>query len=249
MDRCWAMCRAWNERVLIPYWVRHYMTFCEQVIVYLDEDTDDGTGVLADREGAEVVVVPAVGLDDLTFVAFAQDHYKEARGKAQWVCWADADEIVYAPNTAKRLDDWRALGVNCLHTHGYSMVADALPTGDGQIYDEITRGFRSPEYDKVCLFDPELNVHWEPGKHVASVRSRGNKASVAWGSKDDPVKLLHYRYLGEAWCRERHARNWARIDTAHRRVRLGWETNPDWTGPFSVGWYAENAERAQEVVP
>lgn len=249
MDRCWAMCRAWNEATLIPYWVRHYKTFCTWVIVFVDDATDDDTVVRARAEGADVIRVPAMGLDDLAFVQFAQDTYKKAREYAQWVCWADADEIVYAPQMAKHLDGWREAGVNCLRTQGYSMVADAPPTGDGQIYDEIKRGFRSPEYDKVCLFDPELNVHWEPGKHVASVRARGNKASVAWGSKDDPVKLLHYRYLGEQWCRERHARNWARIDTAHRRVRLGWETNPDWTGPFSVGWYAQQAERAQEVVP
>lgn len=243
MDRCWAMTRAWNEEKLIGYWVRHYRTFCERVIVYIDQDTDDKTATHAIVEGAETVYVSSVGLDDLAFVTFAQERYLWARGWAQWVCWTDADEIVYAPDMGVRLDALRAQGVTVPTVQGYSMVADAPPTGTGQIYEEITRGFSSSEYSKVCIFDPELDVQWTPGKHTATVR--GN---VVHDEGSDPLKLLHYRYLGEQWCRERHARNWARMPEVQRRASYGRETAGDWDGPYSIAWYAQQSRQAYEVI-
>jgi hypothetical protein len=237
------MCRAYDEATLIPYWVRHAQTFAERVIVYLDEDTDDGTGFLAGREGAEIVVVPSVGLDDGAFVTFAQEHYREARDHAQWVCWTDADEIVYAPNLAHWLDTLRSQGVTCPSVQGYAMVADAPPCGEGQIYEELTRGFPASDYSKVCVFDPDLDVLWEPGRHRAMVR--GN---VVRDDGSNPIKLLHYRYLGAGWCQKRHARNWERITNGQRQTGLGRETSPNWTGAYSVAWYERQAALAQEVV-
>lgn len=248
MDRCWAMTRAYNEERLIAYWVRHYETFCERVVVYVDMDTNDATAEIAERLGAHVYWVPSLGLDDLAFVTFAQEHYRAAAGRAQWVCWTDVDELLYAPNLGERLDMLRAAGVTCPHVAGYSMVADAPPRGTGQIYDEITRGFPSVEYSKVCVFDPELDVFWSPGKHEARVVGNVVRDDPGDGASSDPLKLLHYRYLGEAWCRARNARNWARIDERNRSMMHGRETSPGWGGDYGLAWYAQQAARAQEVV-
>jgi glycosyltransferase involved in cell wall biosynthesis len=210
----------------------------------VDADTDDGTPELARREGAEVRLHSTGGkLDDVGFVAFAQNRYPEARGNAEWVAWVDADEFLYHPRLSERLDELRAQGVTYPRVSGYQMVADAPPDGPGQLTEHVRRGLPAKEYGKPCIFDPALDVRWTPGKHDASVTGAATRDD---GS--DPLKLLHYRWFGERWLRERNARNFARIDAANRAVRHGQEVYPDWTGTYSAQWFREHAPEATEVV-
>lgn len=244
MDRCWAFCLAFNEATLIPYWVAHYRQFCERVIVYVDTDTNDGTGVLASKAGATVRFHNTGGkLDDFGFVRFAEDRYPEARGKAEWVVWVDADELLYHPRIGHRLDELRAQGVTLPRVAGYQMVADAPPSGKGRLTQLVRRGLPATEYGKPCVFDPALEVRWSPGKHDASVTGQAIRDD---GS--DPLKLLHYRWFGEAWHLARNARNYARIDEANRAAQHGREVYPDWEGMYSPAWFRAHAHEAQDVV-
>jgi hypothetical protein len=243
MPRCWAFTLAYQEATLIPYWVRHYTSFCEKVVVYVDAATDDGTDRLARLAGAEVRFHDTGGIDDEGFVAFAREHYPEARGHADWVVWVDADEFLYHPHLGRRLAELREAGVTRPVVQGYQMVADAPPSGNGQIYDEITRGLPAAEYSKTCVFDPALDVAWTPGKHHATVTGADVRGDGA-----DPLKLLHYRYLGRDWLVARNARNYARCTEANIGRRHGVETYPDYTGVYSAAWFAEQTANAQEVV-
>lgn len=246
MDRCWAFTLAYNEATLIGYWVAHYRSFCERVIVYVDADTTDGTGRLASHAGATVHFHNTGGrLDDVGFVAFAEERYPLARGMAQWVVWADADELLWHPRLPGRLDELRAAGVTYPRVEGYQMVADAPPPpySGTPLTELVTRGLPAREYGKPCVFDPALGIRWTPGKHDATVSGPATRDD---GS--DPLKLLHYRYFGERWLRERNARNYARIDEANRGMGHGREVYPDHDGVYSARWFAEHAPQAQEVV-
>lgn len=246
MARCWAFCLAYQEETIIPFWVRSYRAFCERVVVYVDTDTDDGTPAIVEREGGEVRLHRTGGvLDDDGFVAFAQERYKEARGHADYVIWVDADEFLYHPRIGERLDELQAAGVTVPKVRGYTMVADAPPTGRGHIYDEIRMGLPSAEYGKPCIFDPALDVQWSPGKHTATF---AGGAVVRSDGQGDPLKLLHYRYLGEAWMVARNARNFARIDEANRAKQHGKEIYPGYVGPYSPAWFAAQRGAAIDVI-
>lgn len=239
----WAFTLAYNERLMIPYWVRHHKTFCERVIVYVDQDSDDGTWELAEREGAEVRLYVGNGaLDDLAFIDLAHEHYKEARGKSDWVIWTDADEFVYHPKMAERLEKYRAEGANYPSVEGYCMFGLQPPSGNGQIYDEINTGIAAPEYAKVCIFDPMLDVRWEPGKHTAEVHG------AVRGSGNDPIKLLHYRWLGEAYFLARNQRNYERLNEVNKQRQHGKELYPGYNGKYSPEWYAERVDVAMAVL-
>lgn len=250
MDRCWAFCLAYNESVLIPFWVRHYRTFCERVMVYVDRDTNDGTGSLALREGAYVRFHDTGSrLDDFGFVTFAQGAYKEARGQAQWVLWVDADEFLSHPTIKEHLDTLRGKGVTLARTEGYAMLADEPPIGRSEVlwhlYDDpqYRHGVPAPAYAKPVLFDPALDVTWTAGKHQASWAPPAVEDATS-----EPVKLLHYRWFGREWCEERNARNYARIDEANRAARHGSEVYPGASGEYSPVWYADRVAEAAEVL-
>ena len=242
MSTCWAFTLAYNEGDFIAHWVRHYRSFCERVTVYVDTDTNDSTASQAVALGADVRWHRTGGLDDVAFVAFAQDRYKEARGHVDWVVWVDADEILYHPRLPTRLGDLRAQGVTLPQVQGYQMVSERPPSGAAPIYQQIKRGIPAREYSKVCVFDPALDVRWAVGKHTAEV------PGAVHDDGSDPLRLLHYRYLGEAWLRGRNARNYARMGEGQLGRRHGVETYPDHEGPYSPAWYAEQTANAQEVV-
>jgi len=235
----WAFTIAYNEEILIPYWVRHYVTFCDKVVVYVDVDTDDATTILAEAEGAEVRSYEGDGLDDLAFVAFAEEHYPEARGHADWVIWTDADEILYHPQIEQRLRELRRQKVNYPTVTGYSMTADAVPTTLGQIYEEIQTGFHADAYSKVCVFDPDLDLHWQTGKHAATVNGE-----VRPDDGSDPLRLLHYRWLGDDYFLDRNRRNYSRLNVVNRAMQHGRETYPGYQGVYSPAWYAERRSSA-----
>lgn len=240
----WAFCVAYNEATIIPYWVRHYRTFCARVIVYVDQDTTDDTAALARREGAETRVYPnSTGLDDIAFVQFAEAHYPEARGHADWVIWTDADEILYHPQMRRRLLQLRRLGVNYPTVTGFSMMADAPPTTAGQIYDELQRGFSSDAYSKVAIFDPELDVHWQTGKHKADVRG-----ATVTDDGSDPIQLLHYRWLGQEYFLERNRRNYARLNALNKSLGHGREIYPQARGDYTPEWYQQQRDAAKVLL-
>lgn len=240
----WAFCLAYQEETVLPYWVRHYRTFCERVIVYLDTDTTDNSEKLALAEGAEVR--PYVGsgyLDDILFINFAEENYVEARNKADWVIWSDADEFLYHPSIIEKLDMLRNHGVTVPAVVGYDMFADAPPSGSGHIYDLINTGVPSANYGKVCIFDPSLQVRWSTGKHTATI-----DGYVVRDDGNDPLKLLHYRWLGEAWHLARNARNYARLNAENIARQHGKEIYPGAQGLYTPEWYKEQALLAVKCI-
>lgn len=243
-DRAWAFCLTFNEETMIGYWTKHYKTFCERVVVYVDSETTDRTREIAMSYGADVREYFGSGhMDDIAFIQFAQHHYREARGQADWVVWTDADEFVYHPRLVDRLAEFRDEGTNFPVTVGYSMLADAPPSGPGQIYEQITRGIEATEYAKVAIFDPILDVNWITGKHAAEVHGPAKRDD---GS--DPLRLLHYRWLGAQWFAERNARNFSRLNDINRKAQHGRETYPGYFGKFSPEWYNGQLELAKVCV-
>lgn len=242
----WAYCLAYNESLLIKYWVRHYKTFCERVIVYVDKESDDDTSSIAKSEGAEVRDYYGQGnLDDITFIRFAQDHYREARGLVDWVIWVDADEILYHPNLSERLVKMHSVGINAPNTIGFGMISDKPPEKNGQIYQEIQHGIPAVDYSKVAIFSPFLDVEWAPGKHTAKITG---PIDVIHDDGTDPLRLLHYRWMGEQWFLDRNKRNFERISSDNRRSMYGKETYPEYEGIYSKEWYKNQMKLAKICV-
>jgi len=235
----WVYAIIHNEAPLLPYFLRHYQSVADKIILFDDQSTDASVDI-ALRAKAEVRLYPGQGLDDLRFVEFAAETYPEARGRADWVIWVDADEFIYHPYLRMTLGRYMASGVTLPLIDGYAMLARDFPTTDGQIYDEITTGVAYAPESKRCVFNPAIDIRWGAGKHYLE-REVGAVASAR-----AELKLLHYRHLGGAWFDGRNARNGARLSERNIALKLGWQVLPE--NHDRAGWHTqqnlfEHAER------
>jgi hypothetical protein len=233
----WLYAIVRNEARLMPYFIRHYMTFVDKLIFY-DDQSDDGTReLIAACPQAELRNWPGShGIVDDEFLNFANEQWKEAIGKGDWVAWVDGDEFLYHPTMRDLLEQYLKDGVELPQITGYTMVADHFPTTTGQIYDEIKTGFYDDAWSKPAIF--RSNMRWNMGRH-----SYNSNFAVLRPSPRPEIKLLHYRCLGMDYLKERHARNWARVPEHCRRQNLGTNCAPEYHDHHSVSWFEEISKR------
>lgn len=212
----WAYTIVRNEIQMLPWWIRHYQSFCEKLIVY-DDRSDDGTDVYAREAGCDVRALPYSGLDDGLQAQFSSWMYREARGQADFVVVVDADEFLVGPIRASY----------CLpYVGGFQMVSDDLPSREdhpGQLYDYCQTGIPYPEESKPCVFRPELNLEFGVGRHGTNIPP----------TETSNLKLLHYRWFGRSYAQERNARNFARLSERAQRYRWGFHTSPEHTDSWA----------------
>jgi len=79
----------------------------------------------------------------MAFVTFGNYIIREAIGKADWVYWPDADEIMVGKDVRGRLDFHLAAGDWIVRSPEWQMISDKFPTTTGQIYEKSTRAFTS----------------------------------------------------------------------------------------------------------
>jgi len=216
----WTFCLLHNEAPLLPYFLRHYAPLSERVILYDDHSSDGGPSLAQAYANVTVRPYPGGGLDDLAFVEFAGQAYREARGQADWIIWVDADEFVYHPALRSVLAGYTFQGFTLARTLGYAMWAERFPSGAGQIYDEIKSGVVDPHYAKPVILNPAVDIAWHAGKHGLLSGAETVRESPA------EIKLLHYRHLGQAYYDGRNARNYGRMSAANIARGHGFQTYP-----------------------
>lgn len=235
-----------DERVLAPYFLRYYETFAQNIYVW-DDDSQDGTRELLEQH-PKVTILPLEKFGDRNdyWVESVFTQYETySKGKADWVMIADADEFIVHRHLKQELERQRAAGVQLIMCRGWCMLSDHIPTTDGQIYGEIKRGVPDKWATKWSIFDPEIKVRFQKGRHHYP-------AEVTPGTKylkHNAFRILHYRYLSEDWVVERDARNMRRLvlagyPPATSRIR----NLPDGSHGCPVQWYRDTLPKAMEIV-
>lgn len=186
---------------MLPYFFRHYDHLVSRYVIYDHDSTDDTPAILDAHPRVErrrfVVENNAVCV---TAQQMKNEAWKESRGRADLVLVCDVDEILYRPRLSQYIQDAVDRGVTLFRPQGWEIVAKSFPTHTGQLYDMIKRGFRSPSFDKLCLFNPNAidEINYEPGAHAAI--PTGKVVEDAYG-----LKLLHHKYMGPEYLVERYA--------------------------------------------
>lgn len=221
MVRIVAYAPCWNEEEMLPFYLRHYGTFCERIVVYDNQSTDRSRETLRAHPKVEVRELESGGrFDEEANLRMKHEGYKAEVGRADFVIVGDVDEILWAPDMAEFLAGCQARGETVIQSAGYQMVSARFPVGDGQIYDLARLGAPYPGYSKTICFAPEVTIRWTPGCHRA------------WGPAQakicpERLPLLHYKFLSRRYVKRRYAAQNARRSEAMRKA--GYGLHLDWT--------------------
>ena len=180
---------AYNEELLMPFFLRHYCKFANQITIF-DNESTDRTAEIIRSFGANVISFKTNNtMMDSVQVRIKNEEYKKSRGKADWVIVVDSDELVYHPDIVSLLAKYKKDGITFPKVDGYDMIGDDYPKFEGQLYDEIKQGVSEWMYCKRAIFDPFIGINYVVGAHKCSPHG-----SIV-ESKKAEIKLLHYRFL------------------------------------------------------
>lgn len=236
----YAVC--WNERLILPYFLRHYEQFCEKIIIY-DNGSDDGSQDLIKAHPAgELRTVDSRGeFREDTVTLCKETKWKECSDKPDWVIACDIDEFLYHPRLLEFLAECREQSVTIPVPSGWQLVSEAFPEGSGQIYDEVRTGTPDRLYGKWVIFDPAAitAMNYNPGCHMAVPDGRVEKRN------DPALKLLHAKYLGLDYLSSRYRALAARV--GHFNRSRGFTGQYDWSDERLAAAFAHSLKSARSV--
>lgn len=196
-----AIC--YNEEVRLPYFLRHYSQFADIHIID-NYSTDNSMAICKGK--TELTKFDTKGeLRDDVFILIKNSCWKDS--KADWVIVCDVDELVYHPDIFKILDNTKA---TIFQPRLFNMFSEKLPTGDGQIYDEIQYGSEDIRR-KMLMFKPKEieEINFSPGCHVA--HPTGNVII----NREDLI-ILHFQFLSRKFTIKRYAEFSKRLSKTNR---------------------------------
>jgi len=212
-----------NTADTLPFFLRHYETFADEISAFDDHSTDGTREMLAAHPKVKLRDWPhKTGIDEDLFLAHWQEWYPKARGHFDWVMIVDPDEFLWALEMRALLANH---GAEVIRSIGWNMVGDGLPKDDGrQIWEINPIGVPAPVYSKSVVFRPHIEINWNRGKHALE-----NCNPLV--SSDYPIKLLHYRYMGADYTRAKNAKNYARCGLLSGDKGAAWSCSPSYDGP------------------
>lgn len=216
---------TWNEIEIIEWFLAHYGTIADRIIVYDGGSTDGTREAVAACPKAELIDLESEGKlrDDLHIEV--KNNAWRGRG-ADWVICVDCDEFLFSPAAplAEALGRLEAAQIAVPRTTGVSMFSETFPAycQGQQLYGHITHGVRDDHYSKCVLFSPRrvdrMGYHY--GAHTCQPSLHG--AGVEPSAPDPPLYLLHFKHIG-GWDRvlRRHQTAASRLSEVNRRLGLG----------------------------
>ena len=227
---------------MLPLFFRHYDGLVDHYFIRDNQSTDGSLDIL--RAHPRVTILPLfLEGDSMVEAAFAQvnQFWHPSRGQADWVAVCNVDELFWHIDLEWYLRKCQKKGITFLRSRGYQMVGQNFAEPGDNLVRMHRYGTRDKEYDKPAFFNP--NAITDSGFGIArhSCKPKGHVVRAEL----DEILLLHYKYLGEEYVRERHAELNARRRTRDIERSFGWQYDP---GPTKVLYARFMAER-REVVP
>lgn len=212
----YAIC--YNEEILLPYFLRHYGLFCDRIVIYDNYSTDRSEEILRADPNVEVIKYDSGGqVRDDIYLQIKNNCWKGST--ADWVIICDIDEFIawLPPSVPGKAFEELTAEYTAVIPDWWEMVGERIPSGPGQIYEEISEGVCLGGASKCCMFRPscfsEINYH--PGAH--GVDPVGD---FRW-LQTSKMGILHYKNISLDYVIRRHALLASRLSEINKQHRWG----------------------------
>jgi hypothetical protein len=214
--RIHAITRSWNEEKILPYFLRHYCSFCDLVTVNLTTSNDKSEEIVKSFPNTRILWEKEdVGCNEEVLIKFLNEKYKEDRNY-DWQIVCATDEILYHPNLLQKLEEYKKHGVTIPKTVGYNMIAEKFPTENKQIYEIVKYGFLDELYSKKIIFNPKnININYGPGAHQCI------PTGTVKYSKDRELKVLHLSFLSYQYVVDKYKIKLQRRSEINKKMMWG----------------------------
>lgn len=224
--RITAIIVAWNEATIMPFTMRHYSAFCDEVLVYDHHSTDGTADIVRSFPKGRVQQYDMGGelRDDLHTVlkSFAYRNQGQFAPNppvsGDWFIMADADELLYHPDIRRYLEACDQAGITIPSILGWDMVSDTLPDPSDrrQIWEIVTEGIYEQQMGKNICIHKDAEILYAPGCHNACFGGRF-KGGRCQGFAEH-LRLLHFKWM-----------SWPHVEKKLKNLRL--------SGPnMMMGW-------------
>lgn len=186
---------CYNEANILPHLLKHYLSFCEKVVILDNHSTDNSVEIVKSFENTEVIPYNSNGeLRDDIYIQLKNGVWKNSVGTADYVIVGDTDEFLFHEDIVKFLTDKFHKGYTVFRPKGFHMVADEefeLTTSD-DIFKSVTMGVRTEVLDKMMIFDCNKikEINYTFGCHMAK------PVGTLKIYQGDDFKMLHYKFMG-----------------------------------------------------
>lgn len=206
---------CWNEERFLPFFIKHYGSFCDKIIVYDNESTDSTLSILAQNPQTKVISYKTGNtFNDLKKNEIANTCWKQSRGKADFVIVCDTDELLYDRNNNIK-KSLQMSHKTIFRPEGYEMLSECFPSYNKPLRQQC-KGLPSKYYCKKIIFDPHciVDINYYPGCHEADPRGY-----VKTGTSE--FLLLHYKRIGVEYIVNRYQAFKQRLSRQNIENKMG----------------------------
>lgn len=234
---------TFNDGLILPYFIRHYLTFCEKIFIYDNCSTDNTAQIVAEFDNVFLKEFDTNNrFSERVLLDIKNNVWKENKSDLAIVC--DTDEFLYHPNINRFLKRFVSCGYTVGKCCGYDMFSDKFPTTVNQIYHDVRIGQINTSYDKILIFDPNKisAINYDPGCHTALPEG------VVKVYRDDlSLKLLHFKWLGLEYVLARHKVAFSRLSDENVENKWGIQYFPEHQAKVSE-YYHEQLSKGELLV-
>jgi glycosyltransferase involved in cell wall biosynthesis len=196
---------TWNEERLIPFTLDYYSLICDKIFIWDNESTDSTQDICKIYPNVEFMTWASGGeINNKIQIEIKSYEYRKLSREADWVIICDCDEFLYHPNLLNKLQEYKDCGITLPHVVGHNMVSETFPDYDGSlITSQVKIGTKEPAMNmsKYIIFNPKLDMIYGPGCHGIKCQSSPDMVKF---SPERELKLLHYKFLGKDYVKDRY---------------------------------------------
>lgn len=203
---------CYNEEVLMPYFLRHYSTFCDRITIYDNQSTDRTVEIAKQNSKVKVISYNSDNkIRDDIYRQIKNNCWKQS--DADWVIVCDMDEFVYMVPGDTRMNDY-----TIIKPRWWEMISDHLPETEGQIYEEISYGVPSGRPAKALMFSPKFVKEIGYGVGAHAIHPKGDVRVL-----ETPfINVLHFKMLSLDYFINRFALLRSRLSDLNKQRRWGY---------------------------